>query len=241
MKTRAMLAAAFFALAAGAAGAEVAAPAPSETAGRGAPGDVLSLGLGLDAPLGHVDFRPIGGGGADDGDLGIQLSAQYVHPLSTRLGAGLGVDYFDRSGTISPRLLSGATASVGGDSWVALGLLRWSLADRGTARPFVLVGAGGAWNTTTVDARAAAWPDTGTHETRRLIDDGAFVPAGSVRFGVDLRPESVRPGTVILEVGWTWLDSARYAATPAGRTLGLSGVSGPLNVVSLTARYGWSL
>lgn len=239
MKTLALLTAALLASGAVRAAGEAAVPAgaPEASAAKG----LLSLGLGLAAPFGHVDFRPIGGGGADAGDLGLQLSAQYLRSLSPRLGAGLDVDYFGRSGTISPRLLPGATASVGGDSWVALGVLRWSLAARGTARPFVLAGAGGAWNTVTVDAKPGAWPDTGTQETRRLIDDGAFVPAATLRFGVDLRPESVRPGTVTLELGWTWMDSARYAATPAGRTLGVSRVSGPLSVLSFAARYGWSL
>jgi len=202
-------------------------------------GDQVSLGLGFAAPFGHVDFRPIGGGSADNGDLGVLFSAQYLHALSPRLGAGLEIDHVDRAGTISARLLPGATSSVGGDAWLALGVLRYSPAARGTARPFALVGAGGAWNTTTVDAWEGAWPDNGARETRRLIDDGAFVPAASLRAGVDLDLAAFRPGALTLEAGWTWLGSARYAATPAGQKLGVSGVSGPVNVLSFVARYGW--
>ncbi|HEX4048375.1 MAG TPA: hypothetical protein VH309_11100 [Elusimicrobiota bacterium] len=200
---------------------------------------LLSLGFGLIQPVSRIDFHPIGGGSADDGGFGAQLGAQYVRTIAPRLGAGFDVDYFDRSGTVSPRLYPSGTASVGGDSWVMMGILRYSLTDHGRARPFLLAGAGGAYNTTTVDVRPAVWADTSTHETRRLIDDAAWVPAASIRAGVDVNIDSLDPGVLTFEVGWTGLASARYAATPQGAALGLSGVSGPLNILSFTARYGF--
>lgn len=83
------------------------------------------------------------------------------------------------------------------------------------------------------------WADTGTHETRRLIDDASWTPAASARLGVDLDVDALAPGVVTLEAGWTGLASARYGATPQGQKLGLGGISGPLNVVTFTARYGW--
>lgn len=201
--------------------------------------DMLSLGFGLIQPVSQIDFHPIGGGSADDGGFGAQIGAEYVRAVAPRLGAGFDADYFDRSGTVSPRLYPSGTASVGGDSWVMLGILRYSLTDRGRARPFLLAGAGGAYNTTTVDMRPATWADTGTHETRRLIDDSAWVPAASIRAGVDFNVDALDPGVLTLEVGWTGLASARYAATPQGEALGLGGVSGPLNILSFTARYGF--
>ena len=200
---------------------------------------MLSVGFGVAEPIGRVNFGSIGGGEADNGDLGVQAGVQYLYFLTPRLGAGLDAEYSDRSGTVSPRLLPSATASVGGDTWLTLAILRYSLVDRGSKRPFVLVGAGGAWNTTTVDARPSLWADTGTHETRRLIDDSQWVPAATVRVGVDFDVDAFAPGVVTLEAGWTGLASARYAATPAGEQLGVGNVSGPLNIVSLTARYGW--
>jgi hypothetical protein len=95
-------------------------------------------------------------------------------------------------------------------------------------------------NSATVDVRPSGnWANTGTHETRRLIDDSAWTPAASVRVGADVAFDAIRPGIVTFEAGWTGLASARYAATPQGQTQGLSGISGPLNIVSFTARYGW--
>lgn len=206
----------------------------------GARRQTLSVGIGLAELVSKVDFHPIGGGSADDGDLGIQFAAQYLYALTPRLAAGFDADYVDRSGTASERLFPAASASVGGDTWLMLALLRYTFTDRGRARPFLLLGAGGGWNSETVDVRPSGlWADTGTHETRRLIDDNAWTPAASVRVGVDIPVNGLDPGTVTLEAGWTGLASARYAATPQGQALGLSGVAAPLNLISFTARYGW--
>lgn len=200
---------------------------------------LFSAGFGLLEPVGRINFNSVGGGSADQGDLGAQFGAQYLYYVSPRLGAGLDVDYFDRSGTLSEGLYPAAEASVSGDSWVMLGILRYSLADRGWARPFVLVGAGGARNTETVDVRPSVWSDTSTHETRRLIDDSAWTPAASVRAGVDFNVDAFAPGLLTFEAGWTGLASARYGSTPRGQALGIGGVSGPLSLITITARYGW--
>jgi hypothetical protein len=201
---------------------------------------LLSLGFGLVVPLGsRVDFHSIGGGSADNGDLGAQFGFQYLYYLSPRLGAGLDVDYFDRSGTISENLFPAATSSVGGDTVVMLGIVRYSFIDSGKVRPFVLVGAGGARNSETIDVRPSIWADTGTHETRRLVDDSAWVPAATGRVGLDIPVDPVDCGVITVEAGWTGLDSARYAATSRGAAQGISGVSGPLNILTFSARYGW--
>lgn len=200
---------------------------------------LVSVAVGLAQPVSRIHLGVPGGGAADNGDLGAHFGAQYVHFLTPRLGAGLDVDYASRGGTVSTRLYPAADARVAGDSWVMLGVLRWTLRDRGAARPFVLVGAGGAWNKTTVDVKPSTWPDTATQETRRLVDDGAWVPAASARIGVDLRPDDAAPGFVTLEAGWTGLGSAGYAATPRGEARGVSGATGPLHILTFTARYGW--
>ncbi|MDD5301924.1 MAG: hypothetical protein PHS14_02360 [Elusimicrobia bacterium] len=200
---------------------------------------LVSLGLGLIEPVSKVDFRVVGGGSADNGALGVHLGGQYVYFLTPRLGAGLDIDYADRDGTLSTRLYPAADASVGGDTWLMLAILRYTLVDGGSARPFILLGAGGGWNKTTIDVRPSVWADTATHETRRLIDDSAWTPAASVRLGLDIDADPLAPGIVILEAGWTGLAGARYAATPRGEALGIRGVTPALNILSFTARYGW--
>ena len=201
---------------------------------------LFELGFGLVQPVSKVDFHSIGGGNADNGDLGAQIAAQYVYFLTPRLGAGVDVDYFSPTGTLSERLFPAASSSVGGDTWLMLGILRYSFTDRGAARPFLLVGAGGARNSETVDVRPNGnWAGTGTHETRRLIDDSAWAPAASARIGLDLDIDALDPGIITVEIGWTGLASARYASTPAGQAQGLSGISAPVSILSFTARYGW--
>lgn len=223
-------------LAAGAAGARAGEPLPGVPP---EPRRLVSVAVGLAQPVSRVRLGVAGGGSADNGDLGVQLGVQYVQFLTKRLGAGLSVDYVNRGATFSTRLYPSADAAVAGDAWVVLGLLRWTLLDRGPARPFVLVGAGGAWNKTTVDVRPSSWPDTATHETRRLVDDSAWVPAASARVGLDLRPAAAAPGVVTVEAGWTGLGSAGYAAAPRGEARGVSGAAGPLHVLTFSARYGW--
>lgn len=232
MRTRGLIA--LMLLAACAAGARAGDAAPAAERRR-----LVSIAAGLVQPVSRIDFGSVGGGSADNGELGVQLGAQYVRFLTPCLGAGVSVDYFSRGGTVSTRLYPSADASVSGDTWLMLGVLRYSLRARGRARPFILVGAGGAWNRLWVDVRPSSWPDTATHETRRLLDDGAWTPAASARLGLDLDFDAAAPGLVTLETGWTGLGSARYAATPRGEARGLRGVAAPLRLLLFTARYGW--
>ena len=220
---------------------EMPAAPPSAAPGAAEEGrHFVSLGVGFAVPANNIDFHSIPNGGqASNGDLGVQYGAQYVYYLTPRLGAGVNVDYFDRSDTISSGLFPNATASVGGETLLTLGILRYTLADDGWIKPFVLAGAGGARNSTTVDVRAANWADTNTHETRRLVDDTVWAPAATARVGIDLRPASIERGVVTIEAGWTGVASERYGATPRGVAQGISGVSGPLNFITFTARYGW--
>ena len=218
------------------------APAPPPAAAPGARSrkQMVSIAFGLIEPVSRVDFHSVGGGSANNGDLGAQFGAQYLYFPVPCLGAGFDVDYFGRSGTISERLFPAASSSVNGDTWLMLGVLRYTFMHRGAARPFLLLGAGGAYNSETVDVRPSGnWADTGTHETRRLIDDSSWTPAASARLGVDLHVDAIEPGIITFEAGWTGLAAARYGATPQGQKLGLSGISGPLNIITFTARYGW--
>lgn len=201
---------------------------------------MVSLGIGFDVPTNNIDFHSIPGGGeGSNGDLGVQFGFQYLYFVTPRLGLGGNFDYFDRDYTISPGLFPNATSSVGGDTLLMMGIARYSLADEGWMRPFVLAGAGAARNSTTVDVRASNWSDTNTHETRRLIDDTVWAPAASLRAGLDFYIAPIEPGVVTFEAGWTGLASERYGATPQGRAQGIGSVSGPLNYITFTARYGW--
>lgn len=219
-------------------------PGLAQEAERGAAAapsrDLLSLSAGLVRPTSRVGG--VGGGRATNGDTSVLLGAQWLRELSGPLSAGLELDYMDRVGTVSPRLFPAAVSRVKGDSWLLLGVARASLPRLGRARPFLLAGAGGAYNTLSVDVRASNWADTNTQETRRLVDDAKWVPAACARAGVELEaPGTDGRAVVVLEGGWTGLGGARYAATPQGEALGWRDVTAPLHVIAFSARFGWRL
>lgn len=204
--------------------------------------NMFSIGFGLAAPLSDVDFRPIGGGSANNGDLGPVIGLRYLRASSRRLALGFDLDYLHRGGTDSPGLLPLADASVTGDNLLFMGVARWYVLERGPARPYVLAGLGVSRSWTRVDAapiRGFAWTDTNTDEPRRLIDDGRWALAGTARAGADFDWDFAGPSVFGVEAGWTALQSRRCAATRAGSDLGLVSVSGPLHVFTLAARWGW--
>ena len=202
--------------------------------------NLLSFGLGLAAPLSDVNFGAIGGGSANNGDLGPLIGIRYLRSVTKRFAAGLDFDYLHRSGTDSPSLLPLANASVFGDNLVFLAIARWHLIDRGPMRPYLLGGAGISRSWTKIDAAPIpgfTWTDTNTDEVRRLVDDGAWAFASTARFGVDFDWDFAEPAVFSLEAGWTGLESKRFSATRSGRDLGIESVSGRLNLFVLAARW----
>ena len=201
---------------------------------------MFSVSAGLIRPMSRVGFGGVNGGGsASNGDTGFQIGGQWLYLPTPNLGAGLEIDYADRTGSISPRLFPNSISSAHGDSWLMLGVLRGWLPRIGRARPFVLGGAGYAYNTLSVDVRASNWADTNTQETRRLVDDARWTPAASARLGLDFEVPSTRGGIFTVEAGWLGLAGAKYSSTPQGAALGILDVSAPLNVLAFSARYGW--
>lgn len=219
------------------------APAWSDYSSSSAEGkNIFSFGLGLAAPLSDVNFRPIGGGSANNGDLGPLVGVRYLRALTPRFAAGADLDYLHRGATNSPGLLPLADASVLGDNILFMGIARWYLIEHGAARPYLLGGAGASRSWTRIEAspiRGFAWTDTNTDEIRRLVDDSAWAFASTARLGIDFDWEFANPSVFSLEAGWTAIESRRFAATKSGRDLGLLDVSGPLNLFMLSARWSW--
>jgi hypothetical protein len=165
---------------------------------------------------------------------------QYLYHVSPRVAWGLEFHYLDREDADSASLVPSSEARVSGDSLVVLGVAKCSLTDRGYARPYVLFGAGADRTSTTIVAHPLpgfSWSDTGTAEPRTLVDDSAAGLAASIRLGIDFG--SMGPGVFGLETGWTGLTNATYSATPQGRALGISGVSGSVSYYTFAARWGF--
>lgn len=216
--------------------------APPSEPWRSEDKNLLSLGFGLAAPLSRVDFHAVGGGRASEGDLGPLIGARYLRSVTSRLAAGLDLDYLHRAATDSPGLLPLADSSVAGDNLLMLAVARWHLIDHGSVRPYLLGGAGASRSWTRIDSapiRGFAWTDTNTDEARRLVDDSVWAFAAAARLGVDFDWEFADPAVIGLEAGWTGLESRTYGATRSGRDLGLTSVSSRLDLFTFAVR--WSL
>ncbi|HXT01510.1 MAG TPA: hypothetical protein VN915_12610 [Elusimicrobiota bacterium] len=203
--------------------------------------NTLSLDFGLAIPATSIDFGAINGGRANDGDIGARIGFQYLREFRPRNSLGLEFAYLDRSATDSPDLVPDAFAHVSGDSVILMANYKYTLAEEGSVRPYLLLGAGGHYTSTTVDAApnpGFVWSDTLTAEHRRIVDGSAWGPAMSVRGGLDFL--YAQPNVFSLEVGWTGLANSTLRPTAQGQALGLSGSSGMLNVISLSGRWGWS-
>lgn len=216
--------------------------APRKEPWRSGTDNLFSFGFGLAAPLSDVDFGAIGGGRANDGDLGPLFGVRYLRSLTPRFAAGADFDYLHRSATNSPGLLPLADASVSGDNLLFMGIARWHMIEHGTARPYLLAGAGLSRSWTRIEAAPIpgfAWTDTNTDEVRRLVDDAVWAFAGTARLGLDLSWDFADPAVFSLEAGWTSLQRRSYAATRSGRDLGLESVSSRLNLFTFAARWSW--
>ncbi len=204
------------------------------------PRALFSLGVGVSAPLSRVDFGSTGGGTDSNGDAGFLLSAQYLHPLSTRWSTGMMLEFLTRSRTASPSLLPLSQTDVFGNTLQALVAAKFSIINRGLVRPFLLAGVGPNHTRTSIQAQpniGFAWSDTNTDEVRTLVDETHWGLATTARVGVDfiLSPPSI----FSLECGWTRASNSAYDATAAGQDLGLASVTGNRNDFVFVARAGW--
>jgi opacity protein-like surface antigen len=194
--------------------------------------------LGIAIPVSDIDFNGIGGSSVSNGTVGPLVGIQYIYQLSDQFGLGPEFDYFHRAGHHSNDLVPLAESEVSGDSFLLMAVARWLFTTTGYARPYVSAGIGAHHSTTFVDAFPQAgfvWSDTGTNETRRLVDGGVWSAAASLRFGVDLISHDT---VTAFEVGWSRLGSGTYPATAAGRFLGLNDVERHIDAVMVNFRLG---
>lgn len=203
---------------------------------------MLSVDLGLAAPMSGVRFSWTSGGGTvSNGGPGPALGLQYLYYGSPNVGWGLDFHSCSRGASESSGLFPSGESRVFGDTMLLLGVVKANLTDRGPVRPFVLLGAGGHLSSTVIDVRPLpgfAWSDTQTDEARRLVNGTAGGLAATARLGLDFG--FADPSVFSLEAGWTGLASASYRSTPQGEAQGISGVSGPVHYFTLTGRWGFS-
>lgn len=226
------------------------APAPSPEASsppsqwvRQAPEETsqeMSFEAGVAFPLTRIEPQGTGGSAAKNGDAGARLGVRYLHDIGRRWEAGVDVAFFSRDTGADLSLIPAAETDVYGGSFLAMGMVKLGLTDRGEVRPYLSAGAGVNHTSTVVDARPLlgfAWSDTATDETRRLVSDDAWGPAAAASVGVDF--PYMDSAVLSFDLGWTGIFNRKYRASPAGRDLGLTETTGRLDVVSVALRWGW--
>lgn len=201
---------------------------------------LLSFGLGFANPLGTIDFSQIRGGGSDRiGALGAEMDFRAIYMTSPYLGFGFGTALMIPGDENSTALIPNTSTDLSGGSAIFEGLFHWIINPNDPARVHVTGGLGFHVSSLTADSTPLPgfhWSDTGSFETRRLIDDSDAGFAGSLHAGVDF---PINPAlTIGGETGFYWTDYS-YKPTSTGQYMGLSGVSGNNRFWTLSGRLTW--
>jgi len=202
---------------------------------------MLSFHAGFAVPYGSLDYSPAGGVTQRNGDWGPFLGVQYLYQATPTWGWGLEFDWAHRSVDDSVDSLPNAETTAWGDSVFLLGLAKVRLLKTGWARPFIAAGAGVDRTSTHADATpntGFVWGDTGTGETRRIIDDARWGAAVAARVGVDFIETPVH--VFALELGWLHASNRSYNATFAGQGLGLVAARAPIDYLTFAGRWGFT-
>jgi opacity protein-like surface antigen len=211
---------------------------PAEDRAVGPTNQYFSMALGAAVPMSRVDFGRVGGGTDDNGTTGVLLGVQYLYGVTSKLGVGSNIEFFNRGERSSQNLAPARDTTVSGNTILLLASMKYSFTDRGFARPYVLGGVGTNRTSTLIEASPSpgyGWLDTETTETRAFVDSSRWGFASTVRFGVDF--SYAEPSVFSLEMGWTRLSNGAYPATRVASEL--ESVTGNLSALAFAARWGW--
>lgn len=200
----------------------------------------FAIDFGLATPLSRINFNSAGGGSDNNGNTGLLIGGQYLYHHTPRFGTGFDLEYFNRSATDSTSLFPDAITNVSGNTMLMMGLMKYSLVDRGPTRPYFLGGLGLDRTSTIIDVTprlGGTWIDTGTDETRTFVDDSNWGLAYTARLGIDFH--MFYPSFFSLEMGWTGMSNRSLPATTAGQDQGLNDVTGNLSAFTFAGRWSW--
>lgn len=202
------------------------APETACRAAEQAPPQEVNLEIGAAQPISDIAVNSMGDGKGRDGAPGVESGLQYFYdPASPKFGVGFDLDYLQRMPWDSHNLIPNASSDVSGQSYVILAAIKYRLDTEviSAGTPYVEAGVGAGLNSTVITAQpepySTGWVNTGTYESRELVDDSRWVPAASVKFGMDFQISA--RASLGAEVGWTGLADADYDSTAAGKAAGI--------------------
>lgn len=230
--------------------AEPVAVAPADTAPSAPPSDVwkteprldsealsstrlneFSINLGGFVPLSRLTLQ-----GTDAvAGYGAAFGAQYLRDVTSAAAVGVGIERLNGGSHNSDTLLANANTASQTESTVALLLGRYSI-NEGSFRLHVLGGVGIQETNLQINSAPQpgyTWTDTGTTETRTMVNSTQSTAALMLQPGFDAYlSDAVWVGAGL---AYYYLGAATYDATPAAQKFGLSNVHGSLAGVQLTA------
>lgn len=209
-------------------------------------GHTLSLNVGAGIPISNVDVSNVCSGGVcggkeKAGSTGLSIGGQYLYNLREDIGIGVDVNYFGSGDKTSSTFIPRGESTLSSKMTTVLAVYKYTFTTKGAVWPYVIAGLGFGSSNLKVDAKPAAgfvWADTGTAETRSMMDSTKTVFASAIGLGMDI-PINQR---IALggEVRWVGCGSANYDSTQAAKSgFGVNGVDGSLNQVLVTAKVGY--
>src|SRR6185312_410625 len=192
--------------------------------------------LGAVKPTNNVSIQ-----GSDSlGTSGLAVGGRYLRETTvTGLQVGGEIMSLNPGSAASDTLITNTNSTVQVKSLAFMADAKLAKTD-GTVRPWVLVGLG--FHSTNMDIESApkagfVWTDTGTRETRTVVDSTKTGVAATLQGGLDF---PVNDQFLIgAGIAWYALGSTTYDATPVARQFGLTGISGGISDVAflVSANY----
>ena len=161
------------------------------------------------------------------------LGLRWMYNLDTFLAAGLQVDAALPGPHDSTKLLANATTRSKLTVGEVLLDARYRFLQE-NFRPYALLGLGVRATQLKLDSRPAAgfaWADTGTTESRTLVDSRKRGAAVLIEAGFDYHLNT--DWSLGASVGYHYAGKSTYAPTAAGKAAGLTGVTGAISGIVL--------
>lgn len=201
----------------------------------------LVVNLGVGVPLTDLDLTDQGGGKDKIGKTGATFGLQYLYDVSPQLGLGADINGTAFGENASDVLIPGGHTTTKPTSSVYLAAVKFKFIPAGQVQPYVLGGFG--FHRTSLDAKTApqagfVWADTGTRETRQMVDDSQTNYALAIGGGLDFPiNDTVFMG---VEGRYQHLGEVTFSTTPSAvQTFGVTSVKGPMNMFNFLAKAGF--
>jgi opacity protein-like surface antigen len=200
----------------------------------------LAINLGTVIPLSNIDVSDAGGGKAKAGAAGFNGGGQYLFSVNPTLALGADFNYSDTGKEESTSIIPGGDTEISYKSAIFMFLMRANLLT-GSVVPYFVGGAGLHSTTLNADMKPQpgfVWLNTGTTETRNILNDTGSSFAGAIGFGTDFYlNENVFLG---FEGRYQYMGNSTYNTTTlTALSTGVTAIKGTISAFNLSGRLGY--